>query len=182
MTVPFLGDAELTAEVAVRALAVAAFIGLSLAGALRDAASFTIPDWVSIGIVAAFGVAVLTGHPPPSRLAGHVGAALVVFAIGWALFHVRVFGGGDVKMMSAVALWAGFGQLAGLVFLIALFGGLLTVALLAARVTVPAAVLATRPTLHRLIDGRHGVPYGIAIAAGVLTNFVLLPLLLQPAG
>lgn len=177
MAFPIPEGADLTVDLAVRGVALAVFATLALYGGLRDIASFTIPNRVSLGIVAAFGVAVLAGHPPPTALAGHVGAAVVVFAVGWGLFHFNIFGGGDVKLMSAAALWAGFGQLAGLVLLVACFGGLLTLAMLAGRL-LPTTVTAAHPVVSRLVSGQHGVPYGMAIAAAVWTNFIVLPLVL----
>lgn len=171
----------LTAQAAVHGLSVAAFAALALYGGLRDVASFIIPDWVSLGIVAAFGVAALAGHPAPGDLPGHAGAALAVFAVGVVLFHAGVFGGGDVKLMSAAALWAGVSDLAVLALSVACFGGVLSVALLAGRALstrfLSTRYLAAHGGLERLLSGRCGVPYGIAIAAGVIAVFVVLPLL-----
>lgn len=166
------GGEALTAQMVVQALSVAAFAGLAIYGGVRDVASFTIPNWVSLGIVAAFAVAALSGHPAPSDLPGHVGAAIAVFVAGLVLFHFNVFGGGDVKLMSAAALWAGFSDLAALVLAVACFGGVLTLALLAGR-ALPNRLLAAHAGLARLVSGRHGVPYGIAIAAGVVAIFIV---------
>jgi prepilin peptidase CpaA len=168
------GDA-LTASAAVQELSVIAFVALAIYGGCRDVASFTIPNWISLGIVAAFVVAVVAGQIAPAQVPGHVGAAVVVFAVGLALFHFRVFGGGDVKLMSAAALWTGFGGLADLVLMVACFGGVLTLALLAGR-ALPTRFTSGHAVLERLVSGRHGVPYGLAIAAGVLTAFIVLPL------
>ncbi|MGC2857161.1 A24 family peptidase [Novispirillum sp. DQ9] len=175
LSVLFGGEA-LTAQGVVQGLSVAAFVALAIYGGCRDVASFTIPNWVSVGIVAAFAAAALAGAPAPSRLPGHAAAAVAVFAVGVVLFHFNVFGGGDVKLMSAAALWTGFGGLAELVLAVACFGGLLTLALLAGR-ALPRRLLTTHAGLARLVSGRHGVPYGIAIAAGVVTTFIVLPLL-----
>lgn len=170
------GGEALTAQAAVHGLSVAAFAGLAIYGGVRDVASFTIPNRVSVGIVAAFAVATLGGHPAPADLPGHVGAAVLVFAVGVVLFHVGVFGGGDVKLMSAAALWAGFSDLAPLALSVACFGGVLTLALLAGR-ALPSRFLAAHAGLARLVSGRHGVPYGLAIAAGVVAVFIVLPLM-----
>jgi len=169
------GDA-LTASAVVQGVSVFAFIALAIYGGCRDVASFTIPNWISLGIVAAFGVAVVAGQSAPAQVPEHMGAALVVFTVGLALFHFGVFGGGDVKLMSAAALWTGFGGLADLVLAVACFGGVLTLALLAGR-ALPARLTTAHPGLERLVSGRHGVPYGVAIAAGVVTNFIVLPLI-----
>lgn len=172
----FGGDAP-TAQAVIQGLCVITFVVLATVGGVRDVASFTIPNWISLGILAAFAVAVMAGYTAPANLPGHVGAAAVVFASGLVLFHFTVFGGGDVKLMSAAALWSGFSGLADLVLLIACFGGLLSLALLAGRL-LPARVMRAHAGLERLVSGRHGIPYGVAIAAGVVTDFIVLPLLL----
>jgi prepilin peptidase CpaA len=57
-------------------------------------------------VVAAIALFVLTapfvGWP---EIALRLGAAAAVFAIGFALFALRLFGGGDVKMMAALLLF-----------------------------------------------------------------------------
>lgn len=175
LPVLFGGDAP-TAPVVIQGLCVVTFAVLAMVGGVRDVASFTIPNWISLGILAAFAVAMVAGYRAPADLPGHIGAAVVVFALGLVLFHFNVFGGGDVKLMSASALWSGFGGLADLVLLIACFGGLLALALLAGRL-LPARVMQANAGLERLVSGRHGMPYGVAIAVGVVAHFIVLPLI-----
>lgn len=174
LPVLFGGEAP-TVQAVIQGLCVITFAVLAMVGGVRDLASFTIPNWISLGILAAFAVAVMAGYRAPADLPGHLGAAAVVFAAGLVLFHCNVFGGGDVKLMTAAALWSGFSGLANLVLLVACFGGLLALALLAGRL-LPAGVMRASAGLERLVSGRHGMPYGVAIAAGVVTEFIVLPL------
>jgi prepilin peptidase CpaA len=56
--------------------------------------------------------------------------------------------------------------------LASLFGGFLTLALLAARAWPLPAFLARHAWILKLHDARSGIPYGVALAAGA---FLILP-------
>jgi prepilin peptidase CpaA len=96
--------------------------------------------------------------------------ALVVLAAGFALFALRVIGGGDAKLAAATTLWLGFGLTLPYLVYAALLGGVLTLAILALRRLPLTPFLARYRWLERLHDRKSGVPYGIALAmAGLLT-------------
>lgn len=74
-----------------------------------------------------------------------------VFAIFAALFALGLMGGGDVKLLAAVALWFPWQALLALLTLMAVLGGGVTLVTL----------------LHHRLARREGapeVPYGVAIA------------------
>ena len=82
-----------------------------------------------------------------------VGAA--VFLLFAALFSVGMMGGGDVKLLAALALWFPWQAVISLLVLMALLGGLVTV------VTV----------IHHRMTRRLGqpeIPYGVAISLAAL--------------
>jgi prepilin peptidase CpaA len=82
-------------------------------------------------------------------------------------------GGGDVKLLAVTALWLGPAATPGLLILTALSGGILTLALIAAR-----ALGAGRLAGHRfaaLRDPMDRVPYAIAIAAAAIAVAFLRP-------
>ena len=87
-----------------RWLLVGAMIGL----ACYDVVTFRIPNWANLGLVAAFpvfaGAAALSGVDV--FWLEHLGAAAIVFAVGLGMFFARTLGGGDVKLLSAAALWS----------------------------------------------------------------------------
>jgi prepilin peptidase CpaA len=91
-----------------------------------------------------------------------VGCAVAVFAVGAAAFAAGALGGGDVKLLSAVSLFAGPAGLVDFLAVTAIAGGLLGVAILAG---APIGQPAVGPLRARL---RGGLPYGPAIAAGGL--------------
>lgn len=84
-----------------------------------------------------------------------IGLALAVFALFAALFALGMMGGGDVKLLAALALWMPLPVMARLLVVMALAGGGVTLATLAH---------------HRLTrrTGQAEIPYGVAIAiAGI---------------
>ena len=92
-----------------------------------------------------------------------LGVALATFAALALLFAIRAIGGGDVKLLTALGLWIEPGLFVKLIVMMALMGGVLTLALIGWRY------------LRRRRE-RIEVPYGVAIAlAGlwVLGSFYL---------
>ena len=153
------------------------FAGLLVWAAWSDLRSYVIPNRICLAIAALYPAHVLAlGSFAP--VPGAFAAAAATFAAGFALFAFRVAGGGDVKLMTAVALWAGPTQIVGFLFMTALAGGLLA-ALLAAR--------AWRHEAEANPDGSVGlrlwairgtrVPYGAAIAIGGLYIAAGVPVL-----
>jgi prepilin peptidase CpaA len=91
------------------------------------------------------------GLSPWPDMAIQVGLSLGVLCVFAALFALGMMGGGDVKMLAALALWLPTGALVMLLVLMALIGGIVTV------VTV----------IHHKLSGKTGqaeIPYGVAIS------------------
>jgi len=110
---------------------------------------------VHIGLSAAAAFAVLAGM-------------FLFFALGW-------IGGGDAKLASAVALWLGADQAPAFILYTALFGGLITLALLQFRTMPLPATCQRMPWIVKLHQSGVGVPYGIAIALAGLVTFTETP-------
>ncbi|MBU6267468.1 MAG: prepilin peptidase [Sphingomonadales bacterium] len=111
-----------------------------------------------------------------SGLDGHAIAmqflsAAITLGVLWGMFALRLMGGGDVKLLAALALWIKPVWFLKLVMLMALLGGALSL------------VLAAWHLFRRRKD-RISVPYGVAISGAGL--WVLgqdyLPLLQTGAG
>jgi prepilin peptidase CpaA len=136
--------------------------------AAMDLFTMTIPNRVSAVMIAAFfPMAALVGLGP-WEIASHVGAGLLLLAVGILLFVGGWFGGGDAKLLAAIALWVGFDHLLAYLVYVAIAGGILAVVFSTVRtVPLPRLLLgeAWALRLHRP-DG--GIPYGIALAAGAL--------------
>jgi prepilin peptidase CpaA len=80
------------------------FCAVTIYGAICDVKGFTIPNSVPLALVADFAIyACLTWGLRPILL--QVGLALLTFTICYVFWRLRHIGGGDVKFISALALW-----------------------------------------------------------------------------
>jgi prepilin peptidase CpaA len=159
----------------VHLIAVAIFVAAMLQGAATDLARYEIPNWTSLAIVAAYPFAALAaGFGTVDILIGFaVGAGCLVIGIG--LFAFNLFGGGDVKLLAAGAVWAGWTGLPAYLLVIVLAGGLLSLFLLIfRRLPLPRALRAVG-WIEALHGGGAKVPYGVAIAGGALMLLPVLP-------
>lgn len=139
--------------------------------AIYDLLTMTIPNRISLALIAAFFLCALLLGIGWVPLAYHIGAGLLVLAIGLGLFAAGWVGGGDVKLVAATSLWLGFSDLLDYLMISALAGGALTLVILAFRHTpVPAAALRVG-WLARLYNPTTGVPYGVALSIGALVVF-----------
>ena len=88
-----------------------------------------------------------------------------VLAIGTFFFARSWMGGGDVKLLAAGALWCDFSTGWKMLVAVALAGGVETVLIMLSR-----GFNWTDRTLERVefLRRRGGIPYGIAIAAGLI--------------
>ena len=106
-------------------------------------ASLAIPFWWSIGLAL---------WPD---VAWQLGVAILVFGLFAIAFAFGAMGGGDVKLVAAIALWLPAQSVLALLFIMSVAGGALTLAML---------------IRHRLAGkaGQLEIPYGVAIAFGGL--------------
>jgi prepilin peptidase CpaA len=109
----------------------------------------------------------------------HIGAGLLVFGVGAVIFRLGVLGGGDIKLLTAVAFWVGWERLGIYLLVVAIFGGGLTLFLLALRALL-RRVYRSRPPEHslpRILRVDEKIPYAIAIGAAGIWIAPYLPLL-----
>jgi prepilin peptidase CpaA len=145
---------------------------LAIVAALKDLTSYTIPNWISLALAAAFALLALSGGLPLQTIGVHAAAGLVALLAGMVMFALGWIGGGDAKLLSACCLW--FGWPDGREFLLdtALAGGAFSVLLLLTRGQMVRPFL---PLLGgwagRLTTPGEPAPYGVAIALGTLIAF-----------
>ncbi len=155
-------------------MVVAVFPVLVTWAAITDFMTMTIANRVSIGLFLAGLLALVLTGVPLAGLGAHLGAAALVFAVGFACFAMGWMGGGDVKFAAAVALWLGWGHLLDYAVTFSIYGGLLTLlALFSDRVLDPLPVLKVG-FLARFQEHRR-VPYGVALSAAALQIFAETP-------
>ena len=143
--------------------------GLLLAAAWQDLRTLHIDNGLAIAIAALFCVWALAGLVAEdyswTDLVLAVGCAAALFLLGAAAFAGGLLGGGDVKLLAGVGLFAGPSLVLDLLLVTAVVGGVLGVAVLAG---VPLGPVGGQgeATLRRRLRGR--MPYGPAIATGGL--------------
>ena len=129
---------------------------LLLTAAFTDLRSRRIANWLNASIAIAAPLYWWTsGLSLWPGVAIQLGMAMAAFACLSVLFALRAMGGGDVKLLTALALWFDPASFLRLLFMMALVGGLLTIGMGAWHV------------MRRQRD-RLAIPYGVAIAAGGL--------------
>lgn len=132
-----------------------------IGAAVFDAVRLEIPDGASLGVLAlalVFGLLV-----PHFSWGSHLTAPLLTFVIGLLMFSRGWLGGGDVKLLTAIAAWTGLADLAVLVTAVSLAGGILALGLLLTR-----RMLAAEASSPDADSRAVAVPYAIAIAIGTL--------------
>lgn len=127
-----------------------------LVAAFTDLRSRQIGNWLNAAI--AIGAPVFWwagGLALWPDIALQAGVALAAFAVLAGLFAIGAMGGGDVKLLTALALWIEPAWFLKLLVVMALLGGVLTI--------VFAAWHMVRGRKERL-----AIPYGVAIACAGL--------------
>jgi prepilin peptidase CpaA len=137
-----------------------------------DVASFTIPNFLQLALIAAFAVFVMAAGMAPLTIGEHLLAGFLGLIVGFTLFALGYIGGGDAKLFACVVLWLGFSNLLDYALVASLLGGALTVLFVVMRQLPLPAALTRQAWIMRLHDAKGGIPYGVALAAGA---FVILP-------
>jgi len=107
----------------------AGFIFLVSYAIISDLRTLRVPNWTSVALATLFLFHSVTIQPG-EILASHLFVGGVVLGVAFVLFTTGVFGGGDAKFLSALALWMGPAHIGSFLFITALLGGLTAVALL----------------------------------------------------
>lgn len=136
---------------------------LLLVAAVQDIWRLEISNWICAAVALCAFLAVAIGGPIIGLwenlllFAAVLGLGTLLFARGW-------MGGGDVKLLAASALWFDLDQGWKMLVAVALIGGLETLIVMLLR------LLPWPPRVRRHIASLRrdeGIPYGVAIAAGV---------------
>ncbi|MFC3068285.1 A24 family peptidase [Phenylobacterium soli] len=159
-----------------QALLVAVFPALVIVAALRDATSYTIPNWISAALIAGFALAAPAMGLTLPQIGLHLGVGVVGLILGMAMWTLGWIGGGDAKLFAAASLWLGWPAALTYAALTGMAGGALAVGLLTLRSGYVRPYVVTGPSwFARLAEPGENVPYGVAIAAGALMAFPATP-------
>lgn len=127
--------------------------------ALTDLQRRQIDNWLNAAIALSAPLFWLASGQGLVDVGFHIVIALVIFTLLAVLFAFGAMGGGDVKLLTALALWIDPISFVKMLGIMSVLGGLLTLVMVA---------------IHhaRKQKGRIAVPYGIAISfAGIWVIF-----------
>ena len=154
----------------------AAALGTGVLAGMSDFKGLTIPNLYPAIIagtaVPAVGVSYLAGTHIMGPPLMHLVVGLGILVITFVLFSVKVFGGGDSKLLAAYALWAGPKGIVMLLFYMALAGAALGIFTIAVMKRKPFKAPREGGWIARVQAGENRVPYGIPIVIGAVTAFL----------
>jgi prepilin peptidase CpaA len=138
--------------------------------AVYDAATLTIPNWISGVLVVLFPVVAICSGSEFTSVGLHLLIGFAALLGGMVLFAFNLIGGGDAKFFAAVSLFVGLPQLADYLLMVTLTGAAIALIIIGARQVAQFGV--SMDWFLKFTRGGSVIPYGIAIAAGAL---VVLP-------
>jgi prepilin peptidase CpaA len=157
MIAPFVPQTVLPLAVAAGALGWAA---------ISDIRHYVIPNRTVAAVAAAYCMFACT--MPWSFAIGGVVAGMIVFAVATLFFARGWLGGGDAKLITAAALWAGSPFLSSFTVVTCLSGAALGLLML-----TPARRLMPAPSTDALSLVAQPMPFGVPIAIGGLVVLAL---------
>jgi prepilin peptidase CpaA len=134
-------------------------LGVALmAGAVEDAVRLRISNATPIAVMVAAAVS-MAGTGPSMLLWQNFALFALVLVLGTLAFSAGLLGGGDVKLLAAVSLWADLRTGLLLIGAILLGGGVVALCYVFAGILRGRGMKSSR---------QRRIPYGLAIAAGAL--------------
>ena len=129
--------------------------GLAIAlivATITDLKSRHISNWLNLGIALGAPVFwIVSGMTFWPDMVGQIGLAAIIFTIFAGMFAIGAMGGGDVKLLTALALWIHWLTFLELLVIMSIAGGVLTLLMMISK-------------RIQKTDGPIKVPYGVAIA------------------
>jgi prepilin peptidase CpaA len=141
-------------------IATVGFAALLFAASCFDVLKLRIPNMIPVGLVALFALQLLVGGTLLAPL-DHLLAMGLALLILLPLFALNMLGGGDVKLLAAVALWLGMNKLAALLILVGIVGGIFALFWLAMRWLVRIGL--RDRNLPRSLQARAPLPFALPI-------------------
>jgi len=152
-------------------LALLVFPLLMIFAALADLFTMTIPNRISLVLIAVYFALALYLRLPLATVGLHVSCGVAMLVVTFTMFQLGLIGGGDAKLAAATALWLGWQLLFDYGLIASLAGGVLTVSLvILRRYDLPEKLLSVG-FIAKLAQKNGGVPYGIALALAGLAIY-----------
>ena len=138
-----------------------------LMASYTDFQEMRIPNWVSAAMLAGFFLTLPFTWGGMEWFGEHMAMGGVFFVAGFAMFAFGWLGGGDAKLMSAIAIWFGWDDALLFIVYTTLIGAALALFLMLSPKVMPVRVRHSA-VAEKLFQGGKNMPYGIALAGGAL--------------
>lgn len=167
----------------IQLIAAAATMILLAAAGVTDFTRYRIPNVIVYAIVVAFVVGAIFNFSWPA-VGWAALAGVGMFLLGAGLFALGLFGGGDVKLIAAMALWTGVVDLPRFLLVMSAAGGVLGAVWMIRRRRQAALAAQAAPSSDGPISGESSsgtrprpkvpnrIPYGVAIALAGIDFFI----------
>jgi prepilin peptidase CpaA len=144
---------------------------ITVLSCISDVRSLRIPNWHSLAIAGCFIPAFAASPEAFHGVWQHIGAMGIMFIVSYAMFAVGMMGGGDSKLATALALWAGLKGLAPFLLFMAIAGGVIG----GVSLVIQKKKFFKKPIKGSWVEqaqkGRSAIPYGVAISFGAWISF-----------
>ncbi|MEN8197797.1 MAG: prepilin peptidase [Pseudomonadota bacterium] len=147
-------------------MSIACFVSLVLVAAASDIAMYRIPNIVILMIIALYPIYVIVA-PGEQEWLWSLGIFALTIAVGIPLAHFKIFGGGDMKLLAVILLWAGPALASPALVLSVVAGGLIAILMMTRVRFLIASALASigRESLGKMFLAKN-MPYGVGLAFG----------------
>ena len=144
---------------------------LLLVATAYDLTKFRIPNMIPLVLVGLF-ILKISGGIETGALTTHVILATLALVLGFLAFVAGLLGGGDAKLIAALALWFGPDSFAEFITITGIIGGLVALLLILLRRLIRVEALSVdgmRPSsAYHILDKSAPLPYALPIAAAAL--------------
>jgi len=147
-------------------VSIACFLSLVLVAAASDIVMYRIPNVVVLMILVLYPIYVIVAPGEQEWLLSS-GIFVLTIAVGIPLAHFKIFGGGDMKLLAGILLWAGPALAMPALFIAMVAGGLISLLMLTNVRFVIANALTSigRESLGKIFLAKN-MPYGVGLAFG----------------
>lgn len=147
-------------------VSIACFLALVLVAAATDIVMYKIPNSVVLMIIALYPIYVIVA-PGEQEWLWSLGIFALTIAVGIPLAHFRIFGGGDMKLLAGILLWAGPALATPALVVAAVAGGLVSMLMLTkVRFIIANAFSAIGKESIGKMFLAATMPYGVGLAFG----------------
>lgn len=144
---------------------------LAVAGGIFDLRTMRIPNWLNAAIALSMVALAAWMGMPLGTLGWHLLTGAAVLTVGFGLFAGGFIGGGDAKMLAAVALWMGWPQVVLFLVVTSLAGGALAILMKIWQAIRVEHTVRDAAWLKQVFRAQLDLPYGVAIAVGAVVAY-----------